>query len=72
MHGLRTGPLTTAADVFDRTTGTTTPSGFGFLQSLTLSASGLEVVGRSETSLFRRVIDTRADAPPLNAPTGNP
>ena len=71
-QGVRTGPLGTAADVFDRTTGTTTPSGFGFLQSLTLSASGLDVVGRFETSLFRRVIDTRADAPPLTAPMGNP
>jgi hypothetical protein len=75
--GFRFSPLSTAADVFDRTTGTTTASGYGFLQAFTLSASGQQVVARvsapiGDASLLRRVLDTGVETPPLNAPTGNP
>ena len=70
------GPILALAAVFDRANGTTTDTGFPLIQSFTLSASGREVVARSfasaDASLFRRVVDTGADAPPLHAPTGNP
>lgn len=70
--GLRISPLATAADVFDRATGMTTDTGYGLAQSLALSASGREVVARGAARLLRRVVDTGAEAPPLNAPPGNP
>ena len=66
------GPIIMAAEVFDRANGTATDTGFGFIQSFTLSASGREVVARGDASLRRQVVDTGAEVPPLNAPTGNP
>jgi Tol biopolymer transport system component len=71
-QGQRTGPLTLVAAVFDRATGTTTDTGYGFIQSFILSASGQEVVSRADSVLRRRVVDTGAEARTLNAPPGTP
>jgi hypothetical protein len=61
-------PLTYDASVFDRAAGTTTATGYASIQSFTLSASGREVVARDFAQVLRRVVDTGADAPALNAP----
>ena len=71
----RTGlaPIIMAAEVFDRANGTATDTGFGFIQSFTLSASGREVVARGDAQAAPPGSSTLgAEVPPFDAPTGNP
>jgi WD40-like Beta Propeller Repeat len=59
--------------VFDRTTGATQlATESGDVGAVAISASGLEVIWRTADAVARRVIDSGAATPPLDAPAGTP
>ena len=62
-----------SAFVFDRTTGVTQlATESGDVRALAISASGLEVIWRTSTSVARRVIDSGAATQELARPLGTP
>ena len=62
-----------SAFVFDRTTGVTQlATESGDVRALAISASGLEVIWRTSTSVARRIIDSGAATQELAAPLGTP